>query len=237
MYKSKLYLVFCLCMLISCTYKSQLTSPYKMKEYFFKIQYFDIDNTPKDIFFTEPLVYQGDYKAFNNGWTLNPNEKNGLKLDYVSFRFFAGKINESQTPYEISFYSNQKKIMSSMTGLVQNEQFVFLHPPRSKVFSKLEFSPFPVVRFPLEKNKVWKEKITIPEQWATDSMKWTGNLEIEFEYKIVGKKNETYIIEAKSINEKIKTSATFHYGNQGFSKLIFDNYDKSRIILELDNKK
>ncbi|MBW7675408.1 hypothetical protein [Chryseobacterium chendengshani] len=208
-----------------------------MKEYFFKIKYFDIGNIQKDIFFTEPLVYKGDYKAFNNGWSLNSSEKNALKIDYISFRFFEGRINEGQTPYELSFYSNQKKIMSSMTGLVQNDQFVFLHPPREKIFAKLEFSPFPLVRFPLEKNKVWKEKITIPEQWSSDLMKWRGNLEIEFEYKITGREKRNYVIEAKSLNEKIKTSAIFYYNEEGFSKLIFNNYDKSRMIFELDNEK
>ncbi|MDR2238543.1 MAG: hypothetical protein LBE92_20635 [Chryseobacterium sp.] len=208
-----------------------------MKEYFFKIQYFDTDHSQKDIFFTEPLVYDGDDKEFNNGWTLDPNQKNGMKIDYMSFSFSEGKINGDQIPYEISYYSNEKKILFALTGLVQNGQLVFLHPPRSKIFSKLEFSPFPQVRFPLEKNKVWKDTLTIGDHWANDSLKWSGNLEIEFEYKIVGKEKGMYIIEAKSNNEKIKTSAIFYYGNQGFSKLIFNNYDKSRIILELVNKK
>lgn len=232
MCKKSLYIFI---LLIPFIFKSQCVSPYKTKEYFYNVTYIDVDQIQKSIFFTEPLIFQGDLKAFVNGWSINPDIKNAFKLDSISFRFFDGKINGNQTPYEIAYYSNKRKIMFSMTGLIQNSQFVFLHPPREKIFAKLEFSPFPIVRFPLDKNKTWKENISIPEQWTTDSLKWKGNLELEFEYKVIEKDKESYIIEAKSVNSEIKTHAVFYYSESGFSKLIFDNYDKSRIILEIIN--
>jgi len=50
---------------------------------------------------------------------------------------------------------------SSTTGVMQNENKVWLHPPRVGSLEFLEAFPFPEVRFPLEIGKTWKNSISV----------------------------------------------------------------------------
>lgn len=50
---------------------------------------------------------------------------------------------------------------TSTTGIVQNENRIWLHPPRIGPLEMLEAFPFPEVRFPLEVGRTWESSINV----------------------------------------------------------------------------
>jgi hypothetical protein len=45
------------------------------------------------------------------------------------------------------------------TGVYEDKEWIFLHPPRSGLFEILEFCPFPIIKFPLSISKTWDYKL------------------------------------------------------------------------------
>lgn len=52
------------------------------------------------------------------------------------------------------------------TGLIENKNNIWLHPPRTGYYKSLELCPFPYVRLPLEDELTWTDEMTIGSQWA-----------------------------------------------------------------------
>lgn len=211
--------------------------------YVFSIKYFDSKNINKKIFFLPPHTYTlGKEDVYNKAWEFDSNRNDALLIDRFSINVNKGIINEDQTPYLIKYANNNRELMGELTGLTQNNESVFIHPPREKFFSLLEFDPFPIIKFPLSKDKKWKETFMIPEIWSNNDISFSGDLKIEYEYKVIGQKDiktkigvmNCYVIEAKSENSNVNTNLTMYYSNEyGFVKLHYFNYDKSQLVFDL----
>lgn len=131
----------------------------------------------------------------------------------------------------------------SMTGVIENEANVWIHPPREKYFRILELNPFPYVKAPYEIGTKWTWKLVIGAGWADERWKsWEGQIENQYQYEIVNKevvKNkvgqmECFVIQsfAKSRIGETKLTAYFN-PKYGFVKLDYTNIDGSKTLLEL----
>lgn len=96
------------------------------------------------------------------------------------------RTNRNQT--EIKYMYAPEFSFISGTGVVENENNIWLHPPRSGIFAALETCPFPYVKFPTKIGKEWKEKMKIGDHWSNEKWGiWTKKLSLSYKYKITGK--------------------------------------------------
>lgn len=117
--------------------------------------------------------------------------------------------------------SNGNKIhTTSTTGVYEDKNRIWLHPPRMGPLKMLEAFPFPEVRFPFEINKSWNNSIKVIHGFEKlNGKKVISNYKIDQVYG-----DSICEISAKSIIDSldIKHHAkfTFHYA-KGFTDMTF----------------
>ena len=113
------------------------------------------------------------------------------------------RTNKNQT--QISYLEAPYFESSSSTGVVDNEENVWIHPIRNGFFNSLETCPFPYVKLPLKIQSEWSDAMLIGEPWGDDKWgKWDGQLLLNYHYTITGKETiktkigqiECYIVES-----------------------------------------
>lgn len=140
-------------------------------------------------------------------------------------------------------YSFDDEIKSSMSGVIENEANVWIHPPRSSYFKILELNPFPYIKSPYKIGNTWSWSLQIPDHWGNERWKnWKGSIENKCEYKIIDKINletelgelECYVIKSTATSRIGKTELTAFFNEQlGFVKLNYVNIDGTKTNLEL----
>lgn len=160
--------------------------------------------------------------------TLNGNPMQQFDPNYyqtaVSYRF------KENTPY-------------SMSGIIENEDNIWMHPPRDQYFKILELNPFPYVKAPYKIGTKWNWNLTIGGQWGDERWKtWEGNIENTYDYEITDKKTistafgdlECLVIESKANSSLGETGLTAYFHEKyGFIKLDYQNIDGSKTLLTL----
>lgn len=131
----------------------------------------------------------------------------------------------------------------TMSGVIENEANIWVHPPREHYFKILELNPFPYIEAPYEIGTQWKWKLQIGSQWGDDRWKtWEGNIENNYRYEITDKiklqtnfgEIECLVIESTAESTLGITHLTSYFNaNYGFVKLNYTNIDGSRTHLEL----
>jgi len=155
------------------------------------------------------------------------------------------KTNKNQT--EIKYLYSPDFAIISGTGVVENENNIWLHPPRSGLFSALETCPFPYVKYPIEIGKEWKDKMKIGDQWCNEKWGvWEKKLLLSYDYKITQKTKintkigelECYVIESTAKSEigesKLKSFFSEKYG---FVRLEYEMVTGLKVNLWIDNLK
>ena len=146
----------------------------------------------------------------------------------------------SQTNLKYSLFDETSY---SMSGVIENEANVWMHPPRDYYFEILELNPFPYIKEPFEIGNKWKWSLKIGDSWADERWKtWQGSIENKYEYEIVDKRKlETelgelncYLIKSNAKSRIGKTELTaFFHEKYGFVKLNYINIDGTKTNLEL----
>lgn len=155
---------------------------------------------------------------------------------------------------EVWFYDNEQKwiswvdqiqnISKKHTGVEETHSRIFLHPPRHNQYAILEFSPFPIVQFPLSVGKEWSWTNTIGYGWAKAAgiQNFKDVSDFIFYYKVTG--NTTLKYDGETIRcFIIEASCKSQYGNSklisffndkyGFVKMEYLNMDDSIFIFSL----
>ena len=131
----------------------------------------------------------------------------------------------------------------SMSGAIENEENVWIHPPRDKYFEILELNPFPYIKAPYEIGTKWTWHLGIGDHWADGRWKlWNGKIENKYEYNITDKRTlktdlgevECFVIESNAKSRIGETKLTAYFNPKfGFVKLDYTNIDGSKTNLEL----
>jgi hypothetical protein len=152
------------------------------------------------------------------------------------------RTNKNQTEIYYSYEPNPKYI--SATGIVENENNVWLHPPRSGFFKSLETCPFPYIKLKKPIGYQWKDGMKIGEQWSNKIWgEWKGTLSLQYEYQLIGEEKistkmgeiNCIIIESKASSVIGINKLNAYYNDQhGFVILhyTFSNGVEIRLNLE-----
>jgi hypothetical protein len=96
------------------------------------------------------------------------------------------RTNKNQTEVYYSYEPNPKIV--SATGIVENAENIWVHPPRDGFFKSLETCPFPYAKLNKPIGYRWTDSMSIGNHWADKKWGlWDGRLLLNYEYEISGK--------------------------------------------------
>lgn len=210
----------------------------------------DIDNmifTPGRGFYYQVLIYEsGSQKQLNFSdleWTLQEfsAEKSISQVTYLTVSVKNSKRTNKRQTEVIIGYEPSGRIFQN-TGIVENFQNIWLHPPRSLFFQILELCPFPYVKLASDSLE-WKEQIKISEKWQDERWAtWEDDLVLDLAYKNKGFKDietsrgkiRSLITESKAKSAVGDAFLTTYFNSElGFVKMEYDILDKYIVLFEL----
>lgn len=223
---------------------------YKIGRIFTFSYYYENLNGKKFLIAKGDEIKKENYSIFD--WKFieieNQNDEtvNKINLKPIAGNPFQSQIDDyNQTGISYEFImNNERPLTMEVTGAIENEMNVWIHPPRSSFFQILEINPFPYIKAPYKIGTKWNWKLGIGDHWSDKRwLEWKGGIENNYEYEIVDKKNistklgnlECYIVNAKA-KSRIGETELISYFNlkYGFVKLEYKNIDGTKTILELE---
>ncbi len=131
----------------------------------------------------------------------------------------------------------------TISGVIENEKNIWMHPPREALFKITELNPFPFIQIPYEIGNSWEWSLDIGSTWGDPRwMTWTGSVKNEYKYEIVSQEPVTvpagtfdcFKIEAVGTGSLGQTALTSYFNlDNGFVKLDYENIDGSSLVFEL----
>ncbi len=100
--------------------------------------------------YSQKIVYTFNYSIHKNG-----NVKKGQIYLGCLNKIFPYDSKQSSIIWTESKEWLEKEILT--TGVIENKERIWIHPPRNDAFSILEYSPFPQIHFPIFVNSVSKK--------------------------------------------------------------------------------
>jgi len=142
-----------------------------------------------------------------------------------------------------SIWRRKADTMKDSTGVTENDTILWIHPYRSGDYRILEFSPFPVLKYPLQAGERWNFDIKIGGEWGSkDLMEWQGIKLFKASYKLLGKESlstklgklECYKVVAEGSSDFGKTQLVLFFNEKyGFVKLDYQNINQTSMQIEL----
>ena len=171
---------------------------------------------------------------------LDKNKIDGIKMSVIKPKMFQ-RTNKNQTEIRYNFEPNPRS--RSSTGVVENKENVWIHPPRMGFLNALETCPFPYIKLNKPVGYIWTDKMNIGDhrsnkQWG----EWKGRLLLDYTYKIVGKeaiKTSLGSLDCYKIESTAKSNigesklVSFYNDKYGFVKLEYTLMTGSQIEINL----
>ncbi len=205
------------------------------KEFVFNIKITENDSTK---FLNLKENIHDDFKLSGNIDSLKISE---IHLTVIKPRVFK-RTNKNQTEVYYSYEPNPKIV--SATGIVENTENIWVHPPRDGFFKSLETCPFPYIKLNKPIGYRWTDSMSIANHWADKKWGlWEGRLLLNYEYEICGKEiiltkiGELDCIVINAIaTSKIGQSRLKYYFSQeyGFVKLEYILFTGLKIELNIE---
>lgn len=168
---------------------------------------------------------------------LKPNLGNPFGKDVPDY-------NQTAIGFEY-LMKNGEPLAMEVTGVIENEMNIWMHPPRSNFFEILELNPFPYIKAPYKVGTKWNWKLNIGDHWSDKRwLEWKGRIENVYNYEIKGNKTiptklgnlECYIVLATAKSRIGETELISYFNPKfGFVKLEYKNIDGTKTVLELEN--
>lgn len=261
MTKTKIFMIIIINSILSCTTKKNIDCILDDQGLF--VENFNSQNKDIDRYNRNNKIYKVGYKFTFNFYykdgnmqyldydkKSNNNYKNVKEIILTvnsGFGPFGSIPNYNQTVYTYDYkFANGEFGTNEMTGLIENEKNIWIHPPRNDFFKILELNPYPYVKFPLKIGNQWNWELNFGDQWSDKRwLEWSGKNINKIKYSITKKvilKTELgnlkcYVIESKAVSKLGETRLISYFNKKyGFIKLEYYNIDGSQIILSLTKR-
>jgi len=182
-------------------------------------------------------------------FALVPSDNDSIEVDKIHLIVQpvkdADRTNENQT--QISYLQEPVYASIASTGVVENEQNVWMHPIRKGFFNSLETAPFPYVIKPLKVGMEWTDQMKIGQGWGDKLWgQWEGQLLQSYDYKVVGKeklktgmgKLDCYVIESTAKSNVGETKLNSYFSETyGFVRLEYNLLNDLKVNMWLSDAK
>ncbi|RKE03085.1 hypothetical protein [Marinifilum flexuosum] len=126
----------------------------------------------------------------------------GIKKKQIMYLVCNGKawVFDPQKQFSVGWVDEEKDISSpnSSTGVIDNGDTVWLHPPRHDIYFVHEFTPFPEVRLPLEVGKQWTTDFGYV--WSSKELNIPAGVKVKPHYTVEAKFEDYSDILYRTIN-------------------------------------
>ena len=177
--------------------------------------------------------------------SLTTNEVDKNKIDAIKMSVIKPKMfqrtNKNQTEIRYNFEPNPQS--RSSTGVVENKENVWIHPPRMGFLNALETCPFPYIKLNKPVGYTWTDKMSIGDHRSSKHWgEWKGRLLLDYTYKIVGKEAiktslgslECYKIESTAKSDIGESKLVSFYNDKyGFVRLEYTLMTGTKIEINL----
>ncbi|MDR2126258.1 MAG: hypothetical protein LBP63_05460 [Prevotellaceae bacterium] len=181
-------------------------------------------------------------KFSDDGITFNDiNQINNVKFNVVKH-----PIRNTKDTVFIK-YSYPPRGTQSVSLIIENDDKVWIHPPRDFFFRILEINPFPYIKKPYMIGSKWTWDLTIGSYWGDARWKeWNDQIVNQMNYEITGDtvlqtsigKLKCFVIKSSAKSEIGTTYLTaFFNETYGFVELYYTNIDSSKLILKIEQYK
>ena len=152
------------------------------------------------------------------------------------------EYQKTTAKYSYKLYNSMADV-SEQSGIVENEENIWMTPPRFKIFRMLEFNPYPYIKAPFEVGNKWTWEHEIRTRWG--DAQWLvlhEPLPNTYTYEITDKKKmatafgeiECFVVEAEAKNEFGEAYLTSYFHPEyGFVRLEYTNLHYTKMILNL----
>lgn len=159
------------------------------------------------------------------------------------FSQFIKDYNQTVIKFDFLMFDNSLWT-NEMTGLIENERNIWIHPPRTDLFRILELNPFPYIKQPYVIGNKWDWELEFGSHWSDKRwLIWDGKQINKIKYEIT--RNLTIQTDlgpidcleviAKATSDLGSTSLIAYFNSKlGFVKYDYTNIDKSKIIMEIN---
>lgn len=165
-------------------------------------------------------------------------------IDYIEMYVCESTMNsslaEEQTIIKYSYFNNEngRILFGELTGLIEDTEQLFLHPPRMYGFSILELVPFPYIKLPLNEGNEWETNISIPQKMVEKTrLGLSSSLYLNSAYFVdTVSQSDPIIAEIHATNTdnegNVYSTARFSYDSKrGITRIECENVDSSKLIL------
>ncbi len=167
-----------------------------------------------------------------------------VQQDTILLATSADIFNETYGQTRSSWEIASRTGFKSFSGITEHDTAVWLHPPRAKVYRKLELSPFPMVQFPLEVGHSWSWPLLVGNhysvpghaEWGDEPELFVSLYKITDEITLATKMGKLvcHKIESHTESNFARTELTAYFNQvYGFVKFEYANIDKGRLAMEL----
>ncbi len=169
-------------------------------------------------------------------WQFGENDQIELIYQYDKSKLIAKDIpvnKDYPTIYE-GRYGDE-----SMSGLIDNDDKVWIHPFRSNQYILTEICPFPYIKKPFKIGKTWMSSIVIGKGWQMwENMSVSSHYEISKKDTIPlpfsDKKEPVIIVQAESNSQIGKSRATFTFSKTyGFITMDYTVFNGEKLVFDL----
>ncbi len=208
----------------------------------------------KSFVYDYEIIENGDKYKINHFEGIPPTEKFELVKENedtlgLKIHLLVPKIEKSERTdkNQTEIYYLYAPIFTFMdcTGIVDNQNNIWIHPPRTSFFRSLETCPFPYIKLPIEIGKEWKDKMEIGNQWSNELWgDWNKKLLLSYDYRISKKTIvktgigdlECYVVESTAKSEIGISKLTTYYSElYGFVRLEYEMVTGLKVNLWLDS--
>jgi len=198
---------------------------------------FNIKITENDTIFFLRENKTDSFKLTNDIDSLKISE---IHLTVIKPRMFQ-RTNKKQTEVYYSYEPNPTTISS--TGIVENAENIWVHPPRSGFFKSLETCPFPYIKLKKPIGYKWTDSMSIGNHWADKKWGiWDGRLLLNYEYEISENEKihtrlgelDCIVIYANATSNIGKSSLKSYFSYEyGFVKLEYNLFTGTKIEINM----
>lgn len=199
---------------------------------------FSISITEKD---STWFLKENDVENFELHSNIDSLKISEIHLTVIKPRVFQ-RTNTKQTEVFYSYEPNPQIVSS--TGIVENEENIWIHPPRNGFFKSLETCPFPYLKLNKPIGYVWTDSMRIGDHWSNEKWgKWNDRLLLNYHYEITGKETlvsklgavDCLVINATATSDIGKSELKAYYSDDyGFMKLEYTLFTGIKVDLNLE---
>lgn len=195
------------------------------RKYCYKATYVDKD---KDTL-SHSFVF---LKTTGERWEDQPESQDLVYYEFPNYQTDSMRLVNHYINKKLQLWTRERG-----EGVVENAEWVWMHPIRVNQYKFTEVAPFPDIQRPIQKGKKWVNSINVIDGWGD----WNG-LTVKCRYCILGQtsfelegsKVACWVIKSTSKCSAGKSKLiTLFNEDFGFVKMEYQNYEKESLVFEL----